>query len=180
MADQTFGNLLIHQVEIGRPRVELDIDGSPATPVFDVVEPALPCRLAPARNTSEDNLLGRAEEATHVLYAEPADLRAGDRVCLRPVTTTLTEDASAGGTTIAVQSAEGLSTSSEVEIGSGEETEERAVVDAGPSEIEVAPALDQDHEAGEPVSVVRRYHVLTVQDEAGAGHHVKAVLRVTA
>ncbi len=177
MTDLAFQSLLIHRVEIGRPRVELDIDGSPVTPVFDVVTALLPCRLAPARNVSDDDLLGRGEEATHVLYAEPVDLRAGDRVCLRPVTTALTEDVSASGTSIAVHSADGFSTGSEVEIGSGEETEERAVVDAAPGEIEVAPALDQDHEAGEPVSVVRRYHVLTVQDEAGAGHHVKAALR---
>lgn len=177
MTDQVFRNLLIHRAEIGRPRVELDIDGSPATPVFDTVAAALHCRLTPARNVSEDDLLGRAEEATHVLYAEPTDLRANDRVSLRPVTTALTQDASAGQTLLAVETTDELNVGIEVEIGSGGTTEEHTITNVGIDEIEVAPPLDQDHQAGEPVSVVRRYHVLTVQDEAGAGHHVKAALR---
>ncbi len=179
MADQTFGNLLIHRVEVGRPRVELDIDGSPETPTFDTVTAALPCRIAPARNVSDDELLGRAQEATHVLYAEPADLRAGDRVCLRPVNTTLTENASAGATLLAVEDANEFNVGVEVEIGSEQSTEEITITNLGTDEIEVAPALTNDHQAGDPVSIVRRYHVLTVQDEAGAGHHVKAALRAT-
>jgi hypothetical protein len=177
MTDQVFRNLLIHRVEVGRPRVELDIDGSPATPVFDTVAAALHCRLTPATNVSEDDLLGRAEKATHVLYAESTDLRAGDRIRLRPVNTSLAEDASAGETILVVQSADELNAGTEVEIGSGETTEERTITNVGIEEIEVAPPLDQDHQTGEPVSVVRQYHVLTVQDEAGAGHHVKAALR---
>jgi hypothetical protein len=177
MTDQVFRNLLIHRVEVGRPRVELDFDGSPETPTFDTVAAALPCRLTPARNVSEDDLLGRAEEATHVLYAEPTDLRAGDRIRLRPVNTTLAEDAGAGETVLMVQTPDELNVGIEVEIGSGQSTEERTITNVGTEEIEVAPALDQDHQTGEPVSVVRQYHVLTVQDEAGAGHHVKAALR---
>ena len=177
MTDQVFRNLLIHRAEIGRPRVELDFDGSPVTPAFDEVEAALPCRLAAVKNVSEDDLLGRAEEATHVLYAEPTDLRAGDRIRLRPVNTTLVEDAGTGETLLAIDSTDELKVGIEVEIGSGQSTEEHTITNVGTEEIQVAPPLDQDHQTGEPVSIVRQYHVLTVQDEAGARHHVKAALR---
>lgn len=180
MSDQAFANLLIHRVEIGRPKIELDFDLAPETPTFEIVAAALPCRIAPAKNVSQDDLLGRTEQATHVLYAEPTDLRAKDRVSLRPVSTALTEDAGVGETILTVQSADGFNTGIEVEIGSGETTEERTITSIDTDEIEVAPALDHDQQAGEPVSVVEQYLVLSVQDEAGAGHHVKAVLRVTA
>ena len=180
MTDQVFNSLLIHRAEIGRPKVELDFDGSPGTPTFSTVVTQLPCRIAPAKNVSDDDLLGRSEETTHVLYANPTDIRANDRVSLRLVKASLAEDASAGESILIVQTTNELNTGIKVEIGSGLTTEERTITSVTTDEIEVAPPLNQDHPTGEPVSVVQKYHVLTVEDEAGAGHHVKAALRATA
>jgi len=177
MADTTFHELLIHEAEVQRPSVELDADGAPKTPVYVTQAASANCRLAPASAVSSDDLLGRDEDATHVVYMQPMDLRAGDRLCLRPVRTELTEDAEAGDTVLAVGDTAGLWVGLEIEIGPADEAEVAEVVSAAGVALTVTPALAADHDAGQPVCHIRRYEVLTVEDEAGAGHHLKAVVK---
>ncbi len=177
MRDDVFRSMLVHEAQIGRARVELDIDGAPLTPVFDPVLSDLQCRVTPARQVSDDDLLGRSAEATHWLYCEPVDLRVGDRVWLRPVQTLLTEAVEAGHAMLCVDDTSGLRVGGAVEVGSGGEAEERIVASVGVDLIVVTPAVSEEHEAGETVSVLRTYEVLTVDDEAGLGHHLKAAIR---
>ena len=167
MADATFEALLTEIAQIARPVVLLDADGGPATPIYEPTGESVRVRIAPARAGSRDGLLGRTEEATHVIYAAPADLRVADRLILRPVTTALSDDVEAGASVLPVAATEGLRDGQRVEIGD----EELTVASVGAAEIRVTPAVTRDYEAGEAVSVVVRYEALGVADEAGAGHH---------
>jgi hypothetical protein len=169
MADATFEALLTEIAQIARPVVLLDADGGPATPIYEPTGESVRVRIAPARAGSRDGLLGRTEEATHVIYAAPADLRVADRLIVRPVVTSLSADVEAGASVLPVTATEGLRDGQRVEIGG----EELTVAAVGAGEIRVTPAVTSDYEAGEALSVVVRYEVLGVADEAGAGHHLR-------
>jgi len=177
MRDEVFGALLVHELELRRPRVELDADGAPGTPLFDTVASEVRCRLTPARAASEDGLLGRCGEATHVVYLEPMDLRVADRMVLRPVQTVLAGDAPAGAQELEVESGSGLVVGAAIEVGSGQGAEGNAIAAVTETTIGLKSALEGDHQAGEAVSLVRQYEVLAVADEAGMGHHLRAVVR---
>jgi len=177
MRDANLRELLIEEVTVRRPSVELGPEGVPHTPIYEDVTDNVRVRVMRASAASKDGLLGRLDDATHVLYAEPLDLRANDRIVLRPAATTLTEGVEQGDTTLPVASVSGMLEDAEVEIGTGSGREARTLVGIGPAELLVAPELDASHEVGEAVSVVRKYDVLTVSDEAGTGHHLRAVLR---
>ena len=177
MRDASFRKLLIEEVIVRRPSVELGPEGVPYTPTYADVADSVRVRVMPASAVSEDDLLGRLEEATHVLYVEPFDLRENDRIVVRPAATALTEDVQQGATTLPVKSVGGMLEGAQVEIGVGSVRELRTIVGVGCGELEVAPELQEAHEQDEPVSMVRKYDVLTVSDEAGTGHHLRAVLR---
>ena len=177
MADSTFHAMLIHEVEVQRPSVGLDAEGAPKTPVYATQTADAACRLAPASAVSRDDLLGRDEEATHVVYLEPMDLRSGDRLCVRPVRTELAAKAERDDAVLVVGDTTGLWVGMEVEIGPAGEAELAHVVSATGTALTITPALAADHDAGQPVCQIRRYEVLTVEDAAGAGHHLKATIR---
>ncbi len=170
--DSVFADLMTGTAEVARPTVELDGDGGPKTPTYDMTGQSVRVRVTPARSTSEDDLLGRMKDTTHVIYAEPADIRMGDRLVTRPVTTVLTEDVVAGDSVLRVRSTTGMRDGQTVVIGG----EEKTVLSVGAETLTVTPVMAGDRDEGEAVSVVVRYEVLGVEDAAGMGHH----LRVTA
>lgn len=167
--DATFSRLLTATAEITRPDVELDADGGPKTPAYHATGESARVRITPARAGSEDGLLGRTEEVTHVIYAPPADIRMGDRLVTRPVTTVLTADVEAGETELPVARTAGIRDGQSVQIGA----EEPTVMSVTAEAIVVTPGVASAHEEGEAVSVVERYEVLGVEDAAGMGHHLR-------
>ena len=128
-------------------------------------------RITPAHCGSEDDLLGRTEEVEHVIYAMPADIRMGDRLVVRPVTTTLTEDVDADATALPVSSTAGVVDGQRVEVGD----EELTVTAVSAEAVTVTPGVAEGYNEGEAVSVVVRYEVLGVEDAAGVGHHLRVM-----
>ena len=177
MSDAVFRSLLVHQAQVERPSVGLDEEGAPATPVYRTLASGVVCRLEGLRAGSSDGLLGRLAEATHVLYLEPMDLRVADRVVMRPVQSQLVAEASAGTAEIELSSTKGMWAGAEIEVGSGANAELNMIAEVSGSLARLRDALVTTHEAGEVVSVVRRYEVLSVQDETGVGHHLRAVVK---
>ena len=169
MADATFEALMTESAQIARPVVLLDADGGPATPIYEPTGESVRVRIAPARAGSRDGLLGRTEEATHVIYATPEDVRVADLLIVRPMVTSLSADVDAGVSVLPVTATEGLLDGQRVEIGD----EELTVAAVGAGEIHVTPALAGEYEAGEALTLVVRYEVLGVADEAGVGHHLR-------
>ncbi len=170
-SDATFEALLTQTAQIARPSVELDGDGGPKTPTWELTGESVRVRIAPARSGSEDGLLGRTEDVTHVIYARFADIRVADRLITRPVTTALSDDVEAGATELPVSATAGIRDGQRIEIGD----EELTVVEVGSVAIGVTPGVASDYEQGAAVCVVVRYEVLGVADAAGAGHHLRLV-----
>jgi predicted RecA/RadA family phage recombinase len=167
--DATLEDLLTATAMIARPRVELDADGGPRTPVYEATGESARVRITPARSASRDGLLGRVEDVTHVIYTEPADIRMGDRLVTRPRAAALSEDVEAGVTVLPVDATEEIRDGETVEIGA----EERLVVAVTEESVTVASALAGGYEEGEAVRVVVRYEVLGVEDAGGMGHHLR-------
>lgn len=172
MADATFEALMTLTAEIARPRVDLDDDGGPKTPVFEATGESVRVRITPARSGSEDALLGRIEDADHVIYAMPADVRMGDRLVVRPVATALSECVDGGATELPVVSTDGIRDGQRIEIGDDELT----VTGVDAARVSVTPGVEAAHEEGEAVRVVVRYGVMGVEEAVGVRHH----LRITA
>jgi len=177
MGDANFKDLLIEEIVVERPVVELDAEGMPQTPRYEKVAGEVAGRVMPFSAVSEDGLLGRLDDATHVLYVEPLDLRPNDRVVSCPISTSLAADVAQGDATLPVASVAGITDGMQVEVGAEGSAEVRTVIEVGVNEILIAPELVSPHAEGEPVSVVRRYDVLVIRDEAGAGHHLRAILK---
>ncbi|MFO8079047.1 MAG: hypothetical protein R6V07_01970 [Armatimonadota bacterium] len=167
--DATFEDLLTATATIARPRVELDADGGPRTPVYEPTGESARVRITPARSGSRDGLLGRVEDVTHVIYTEPADIRVGDRLVIRRVVTELSEDVDGGATELPVRSTADIRDGDRVEIG----TEERIASAVTGESVTIASALAGSYEEGEAVRVVERYEVLGVEDAGGMGHHLR-------
>lgn len=178
MADGVFRELLTETAMVERPVVELDGEGAPRTPRYEELAAGVGVRLAPARTVSEDGLLGRTEDVAQVAYLEPMDLRPADRLVTRPVATALSADVEAGATELPVADTIGLLEGQSVEVGAGDVLEEHVVAQVSVGTVTLARGLAQEHLEGEPVRVVRRYEVIEIADEAGAGHHLRAVVRV--
>lgn len=177
MGDAIFHELLTQTATIARPRVELDDDGAPKTPAYEAIEDGVAVRVGRSRTASDDDLLGRDEDVTRVAYLEPTDLRPSDRLTIRTAEASLTADAQVGETALGVSSTNGFLEGACVAIGGNGAAEEQIVVSADGQTLVVAHGLASEHEAGEPVGVVRRFEVISVEDEAGAGHHLRAVVR---
>lgn len=178
MGDGVFRELLTATAAVERPKVERDGDGAPRTPRYEELVVGVAVRLAPARTVSEDDLLGRNEAITLIAYLEPLDLRPGDRLVTRPVATVLSEDVAAGAAELPVADTTGLLEGQSVEVGAGDALEEHVVAAVGAGTLTLAAGLAREHAEGEAVRVVRRHEVIEVADEAGAGHHLRAVVRV--
>ncbi len=167
--DATFVALLDQTAQIARPVVELSGDGVPKTPTYEATGECVPMRVTPGSGDSEDDLLGRVADATHVIYTTPADIRVADLLVTRPVTTALSDDVQAGDTALPVEDTDGIVDGQRVEIGQ----EELEVQTVGADAVTVTTGLEQGYEEEEPLSVIVRYEVLGVEDEAGAGHHLR-------
>lgn len=178
MGDEVFRELLTETGSVERPQVALSFDGVPRTPEYEELVAEVALHLAPARTVSADDLLGRTEDVTQIAYLEPMDLRPADRLVIRPVTTGLSADVAAGATELPVADATGLIEGERVEVGADASLEEHVITGVSGNTVTLADEVTHAHQAGEPVRVMRRYEVMEVADEAGAGHHLRAVVRV--
>lgn len=176
MGDVIFEDLLVSEAELRRPVVKLAEDGVPETPVYEPEGSVLQVRITPAASGSEDDLLGRVENATEVCYVLPGDVRVADRLVVHAGQTALAEDTEAGTTVLVVGDTSELRDGQQVEIG-GAEVEEVTIVSVAADSITVSPALSAEHAAGDRVTVLERHEVLAVEDAAGAGHHLRLALR---
>ena len=177
MGDTVFRELLTEVATIARPRVELDGEGAPKTPSYEAIEHGVAVRVGGARTASDDDLLGRDEDVTHVAYLEPTDLRPSDRLEIRTAESSLAAGADAGETVLSVSSTDGFVEGACVVIGVNATAEEQIVASAGGQVLVIAEGLARGHEAGESVGIVERFEVIAVEDEAGEGHHLRAVVR---
>ncbi len=175
--DAAFERLLTDEATITRPQVELDGEGGPKTPRYEDTGTTVRVRIVAAGTASEDDLLGRTEDVTHLVYAEVADVRPSDRLVTRPGATTLSEDAGAGATVLAVACTSGFLDGQRIEVGAGDCADEVTVVSVGEGELTVSPGLAEGHVEGEAVCVLQRYEVMAVEDEAGAAHHLRMAVR---
>jgi hypothetical protein len=171
--DATFEDLMTGMAQVARPTVELDGDGGPKTPVYESTGESVRVRIVPAHASSEDGLLGRVEDVTHVIYAMPADIRVADRLVTHPVATKLSEDVEAMATELPVVSTNGFQDGQRVLIGG----EELTVTGVGAEALTITPILAQGYDEGEAVTVAIEYEVLGVEDAAGMGHHLRITAR---
>ncbi len=177
MGDTIFRELLTEVATIARPRVALDGEGVPKTPVYEAVEDGVAVRVGRARTASDDDLLGRDEDVTRVAYLEMTDLRPSDRLTIRTAEALLIADAEVGETVLSVSGTEGFVEGACVVIGANGYAEEQIVASASGQVLVLMEGLASEHEAGEAVAVARRFEVIAVEDEAGEGHHLRAVVR---
>ena len=179
--DSTFRQLLRHEVTLQRPVSGTTAGGNVTGVTYeDVYADAQPARIVPVRTLLSGGILGAFPEATHVLYCEPLDLKAGYRVERELAATALAQAAQAGDEEIAVADDTGLQQGHVIELSAGEVTEAAEVRGVGDDLLALAGPLAHGFSVGTPVRAALRYDVLGVEDEAGAGHHLRVVLRETA
>lgn len=178
MADAAFLRTLIHEVAIKRPLAGSTGDGGLESVVFSEVYPTRKrCRVMPVTGASHPSILGRFPDATHVMYCEKLDVRPNYRIELELANTALSLDADAGATHLTVQSTLGLETGSIIEVTDGEQTDQARVNNVDMNILEIEPALTHAFATGSTVRAVRTFDVLTREDEAGAGHHLRVIMR---
>ena len=178
MPDPVFLNTLIHEVAIKRPVAGSTGDGDlQSTDYTDVYSARKRCRIMPAAGGTDPGLLGRFPDATHVMYCEKLDVKPNYLIELELASTTLSVDAEAGATELTVASAIGLDVGSIIEINDETNTDAAQVTLVDLNVLHISPALTYGYAAGSTVRCAREFDVLSSQDEAGEGHHLKVIMR---
>lgn len=178
MNDPIFEELLEHIVNLGRPQVEVESDLQVAVPTYELLQAGVAARLRPIAAGIDRGLLGRFPHATAVAYLLPTDLEANDRLAQMVAATVLTEPALSGADTLTVASTAGFTTGEFAHLLSATGWEEVAIVAVADEEtLELVEPLIAGFAEGDVVQAVVSYEVLGVIEAAGAGHHLKAVLR---
>ena len=109
-------------------------------------------------------------------FGESAALLLGDLLTEAKVVDKLQAGVAAGATQVTVT--DGLLQSGDrMEVGLGECSELNSVVAVEGQVVTLGTALRAAHSAAEPVTAVVVYEVLGVEDQAGAGHHLKLAVR---
>lgn len=175
--DNCFADLLLERVAVWRPQVALSPLGSPQAPVYEMVSDGVACSLQPVTAASVATVAGRLERTTHVAYARPVDVRAGDLLVERTLADTLAASVDAGDEGITAQQGLGFFAGQWVEIDAGSGGELRMVEAVEGSELTLDVRLSSDHTAGAGVMGVMVYEVMGVRDEGGRGHHLRIDLR---
>ncbi|MCE5216933.1 hypothetical protein LLH03_07855 [bacterium] len=176
MSDPCLLALMRDVVSIRRPRVAQTGLGEVLTGVYELAATAVPCALQPRGAKAAETLVGRLEGATHACYLEPCDVQVGDLLTEAKVGDTLQVAVVAGQTQVTV--AVGLLQSGDrVEVGLGECSELNSVVAVDGQQVTLGTALRAAHSVAEPVTAVVVYEVLGVEDQAGAGHHLRLAVR---
>ena len=180
MADQPFGSMLVHDLALKRPRVDVDSVGDPKTAEYEMVAEHVRGRVMPLSGADWVGVLGRYPEGTHRVFLEPIEARANYRVerCIR--TTALAAEVAAGESVLALASATGLHVGDLVEVGAGEEASRATIIVLEGVIANIEPPLAASAAEGDPVRSLAVYDVLGVEDEAGAGHHLRLVAREVA
>ncbi len=178
MADVAFLRTLIHEVAIKRPLTGSTGDGGLESAVFTDVYPTRKrCRIMPVTGSSHPSILGRFPDATHVMYCEKLDVRPNYRIELELANTVLSVEADVGATYLTVQSTLGLEIGSIIEVSDGVQMDQTRVNSMDMNVLEIEPPLAHAYAAGSTVRAVRTFDVLTREDEAGAGHHLRVIMR---
>ena len=177
MRDECFAGLLDDIAHVLRPEVTLSARGSPRNAVYRQVEGEVACAIQPVAGTLRETVIGRLEQATHVAYMEPRDVRAGDLLAECLAQGSLAEAAEQGGGVITVAEGMRVRRGGRLVVGEGEEAELAVAVVVSGATVGLMTALERGHEAGDAVTKVTAYEVLAVRDEAGVGHHLRASLR---
>lgn len=176
MSDPCLLALMRDVVSVRRPRVSQRGLGEVLTGVYELAASAVPCALQPRGPRPAETLVGGLEGATHACYLEPGDVRAGDLLTEAKVVDKLQAGVAAGATQVTVT--DGLLQSGDrMEVGLGECSELNSVVAVEGQVVTLGTALRAAHSAAEPVTAVVVYEVLGVEDQAGAGHHLKLAVR---
>ena len=178
MSDTAFLSTLIHEVAIKRPIAGSTGDGDlQSTDYADAYPDRKRCRIMPAGGGTDPGLLGHFPDATHVMYCEKLDVRPNYLIELELASTTLGVDADPGATELTVASTTGLDVGSLIQIADETHTDEAQVTLVDVDVLHIEPALTYGYAAGSGVRSARTFDVLSVGDEAGAGHHLKVIMR---
>ncbi len=178
MNDPIFEELLEHTVNLSRPQVEVESDLQVAVPTYDLLEAGVSARLRPIDGSIDRSVLGRFPRATAAAYLLPTNLQANDRLSQVVATTVLTEPASPGTDTLTVASTDGFTPGEFVHLLGAAGWEEVGIAAVADEEtLELVEPLTAGFAEEDTVEAVVSYEVLGAIDQAGAGHHLKAILR---
>jgi tRNA-binding EMAP/Myf-like protein len=176
--DPVFASLLIHNVTVKRPTEsktgELNLG---AADYEDVYPNAVPARVVPARSTIDAGILGAFPDATHLAYCGIIDAAPGYLIERTLASSALAAPAAPGATQVSVASSTDFRVGHVVELGAEPESERAHVVEVQVGMLRLQSPIVHAFAEGDPVRAVLRFDVLGVEDEAGAGHHLRLTLR---
>jgi len=179
--DTIFDKLLTHEVTIQRPVGGTTGHLNVTNVTYEAVYPSTKrARLMPVRETIDQSILGMFPQATHLLYCGLLDLREGYRVERELAASSLAQAAQVGDESIQVQDASSFRQGQVVELSQTGAREKCDVTGVQGNLLSLASPLANAFGVGASVRAVERYDVLGVEDEAGAAHHLRAVLREAA
>ena len=179
MADRIFEALLIHKVRILRPQTGSRRDRNLRQPAYVPVYPqAQKGRVMPLRVETEQTILGAFPGATHALFTGVLDIRPQYRVRRELAMTKLVEPTQPGILSAQLQTVSQVQPGQVLMLSFEGQTEAVSVESVSGSVVTLRQALDKGFPAGADVEVLEEYEVLGVEDEGGAGHHLKSILRL--
>ena len=177
MSDGAFRAVLNQEAWVCRPSTRLAGDLTLATPTYETLGQPRPVRVMPVSAGTQATVIGKTPGATGIVYMEPGDIRAGDRVEVIKRTIRLAAEARAGSAVVTVEDASGVAVGARLHLHDGAETESVTVAAIANGELTVTPALRCPHAAGENSWITEAHEVEGVCDEAGQGHHLKVLVR---
>ena len=178
MNDPIFAELLEDTVNLSRPQVEVEPDLQVAAPSYELLEAEAVARVRPIAVGLDRSWLGRFPRASAVAYLLLTDLQPNDRLGQVVTSTVLTEAALPGTDTLTVAATAGFAGGIFAHLLGASGWEETAIAAVGDEEtLELVEPLIGGFAEDDVVQAVVSYEVLGVVEEAGAGHHLKAVLR---
>ena len=176
--DPVFASLLIHNLTVRRPieskTGELNLG---AADYEDVYPNAVPARVVPARATIDAGILGAFPDATHLAYCGIIDAAPGYLIERMLASSVLAAPAPPGATQVSVASSADFRVGHVAELVAASESERAHVVGVQVGTLSLQSPLVHGFAQGDLVRAVLRFDVLGVEDEAGAGHHLRLTLR---
>lgn len=177
MGDTTFSVLLNNTVAIEAGRSDVGFEGEVQSPSFERIVENAPANLMPARSRQYDDIPGGYPQITHMGYLEAGhDIEPGDAIVWKAVATSIAEAVEAGAEEIPLADTGGFEAGETVEIGEGDQREDRTTVAVDGVSVELDEALERSHEENETVTMVRRFEVVEVRTWPGLDHHIEVGL----
>lgn len=174
MGDTTFSVLLNKTVAIETARSDVGFEGEVQSPSFERIVENAPANLMPARSRRYNDIPGGYPQISHMGYLESGyDIEPGDAIVWKMIATNLAEATEVGATELVLADMSGFEAGGTVEIGEGDQREDRTIVDVDGVSIELDKALEKAHETDETVVMVRRFEVVEVRAWPGLDHHVE-------